>query len=121
MTATSSYQQGIDIIDKSLQEHKLPIMVGVHHPKYDDANLTWYNKCPGNTPTITNHYIVIVGSGFDKTKNKKYCLFYEVGTQWPDKGKSKENRLYIEGNHLIVGETKLKSIKHLLNRSKVTI
>jgi hypothetical protein len=106
ITATSNYQQGIDIIDKSLKEHKLPIMVGVHHPNFDKIENVWIDKCSGNTPSITNHYIVIVGTGFDKTKNKKYYLFYEVGTNWPDKGKSKENKLYIESNNLIVGETK---------------
>jgi len=106
LVATTNYQTGIDIIDKSLKEHKLPIMVGVHHPKFNKAKRLWYDECSGNTPTVTNHYIVIVGLGFDRSKNKKYYLFYEVGTSWPDKGKSKENKLYVENNHLIVGETK---------------
>ena len=52
------------IIDKSLKEHGLPIMVGVHHPNpIKEGNIItgWEDKCSGNTPNITNHYIVIRG------------------------------------------------------------
>ena len=91
------------IIDKSLKEHGLPIMVGVQHP-YENNN--WKPKCSGNTPKITNHYIIIRGKKYDKAKKQYYYLFYEVGTNEPDNGKSMNNKLYInETNDLIEGKT----------------
>ena len=87
------------IIDKSLFTHKLPIMVGVNHP------YSGLYRCSGNTPKSTNHYIVIVGKGFDKIKNQFYYYFYEVGTDDEKKGKNKNNRLYINGKkNMLIGK-----------------
>jgi hypothetical protein len=104
------FKEAIRIIDKSLKEHKLPIMVGVHHPikkQNPETKITiWENNCSINVPNITNHYIVIVGKGYDKIKQQYYYLFYEVGISSPINGKSNENRLYIsDNNSLMEGKT----------------
>jgi hypothetical protein len=62
------------------------------------------NKCSDNIPNITNHYIIIVGKKYDTSKKQWYYLFYEVGTSSPNKGKSSENRLYINVN-IMEGKT----------------
>ena len=68
--------------------------------------MTWFDDCSGNTPNITNHYIVIRGKKYDSSKKQWYYLFYEVGTTPPDKGMSMNNRLYInESSRLIEGKT----------------
>ncbi|MDR1182407.1 MAG: hypothetical protein LBL13_10570, partial [Bacteroidales bacterium] len=106
----AEFKEAVGIIDKSLKEHKLPIMVGVHHPtpmkdKYG-LIIGWEDKCSSNTPGITNHYIVVTGKGYDKIRQQYYYLFYEVGTSDPNKGKSANNKLYInDNNSLIEGKT----------------
>jgi hypothetical protein len=106
----TEFKEAIRIIDKSLKEHKLPIMVGVQHPTpikdKDGLIIGWEDKCSSNTPGITNHYIVVTGKGYDKIRQQYYYLFYEVGTSDPDKGKSANNKLYIsDNNSLIEGRT----------------
>jgi hypothetical protein len=101
----TEFKEAIRIIDKSLKEHELPIMVGVHHPYLKDGIVK--NKCSSNTPKITNHYIIIRGKKYDNAKKQYYYLFHEVGTRNSDNGKSLENRLYInEPGFLIKGNTK---------------
>jgi len=98
------FQEAIKIIDKSLKEHNLPIMIGVQHPYYTQNK--WIFKCSGNTPKVTNHYVIIRGKKYDNEKKQFYYLFYEVGTSSPDNGKSSNNRLYINNtNNLIEGKT----------------
>ena len=106
LTATDLFNEGIELINISLEEHKLPIVVGVHHPKKNKTTQAWYHYCSGNTPSVTNHYIVIVGKGYDETVKKNYFRFYEVGTSHSSNGKSPENKLYIEDSSLIIGDTK---------------
>jgi hypothetical protein len=112
ITASTDFPKTLQIIDKSLKEHKLPIMVGVHHPTPIKDERTrkiigWEETCSSNTPMATNHYVVIVGKQYDKTKKLHYYLFYEVGTEDDKAGKSSDNRLYIYGN-LVKGTTKYK-------------
>ena len=106
LSTNKNFEQAIKIIDESLEVHKLPIMVGVHHLYYNKSKFEWYHKCSGNSPSITNHFVVIVGKGYDKTKKQDFYRFYEVGTSHENKGKSAENRLYIDRkNKLIIGNT----------------
>ncbi len=92
------------IIDKSLFIHKLPIIVGVNHP-YKGVY-----KCSGNIPKSTNHYVVIVGKGFDKKQKKSFYYFYEVGTKIKANGISKDNKLYIDNLlNIIVGNPSTKT------------
>jgi hypothetical protein len=100
----TEFKQAVEIIDKSLKEHELPIMVGVQHPY---GEIVKKYKCSNNIPKITNHYVVIIGKQYDQIKKQYYYLFYEVGTNDPNNGKSYSNRLYInESEHLIKGDTK---------------
>lgn len=64
----------IQIIDTSLFVHKLPIMIGIHHPKnvYGKILETFSN----NIPPITNHYVVIVGKIYDKIKKTILLQFF---------------------------------------------
>jgi hypothetical protein len=104
----TEFENALEIIDKSLKEHELPIMVGVHHPyskkNKDNAIIGWIDKCSSNTPNITNHYVVIRGKKYDIVKKQYYYLFYEVGTSQSMNGTSSENRLYINDN-LIEGNS----------------
>jgi hypothetical protein len=101
---TAEFKEAVRIIDKSLKEHKLPIMVGVQHPYYHSNQ--WTNKCSSNTPKITNHYIVIIGKGYDKIRQQYYYLFHEVGTDDLNKGINSANKLCINNNsNLIEGKT----------------
>jgi len=109
LSSNANFEEGVKIIETSLKKHNLPIMIGVHHPSYDKKKKTYYDDCSGNTPNVTNHYIIIMGMGFDKAKGQKYFRFYEVGTDYSDKAKSSENKLYInEDSKLIIGNTKYK-------------
>ncbi|GAB6013488.1 hypothetical protein MK137Hg34_000305000, partial [Viscerimonas tarda] len=101
---TTEFKEAVRIIDKSLKEHELPIIVGVQHP-YSKNN--WKPICSGNSPNITNHYIIIRGKKYDATKKQYYYLFYEVGTNNIINGQNSENKLYInESESLIKGNTK---------------
>jgi predicted small secreted protein len=88
-------------------------MIGVYHPIYTKKNEVWENKCSSNTPNITNHYIVIKGKKYDKSKKQYYYLFYEVGTSNENNGKSSENRLYIDNSsNIIKGKTAYKAANY---------
>lgn len=64
------------------------------------------NKCSGNNPSVTNHYIVVVGKSYDSEKNQYYYRFYEVGTSYHTNGTSNMNRLYVDSvNHIVKGNT----------------
>ncbi|GAB6013574.1 hypothetical protein MK137Hg34_000313800, partial [Viscerimonas tarda] len=106
----TEFEQAVKIIDKSLFEHELPILIGVHHPKSikNDKGviIDWEDKCSNNTPSTTNYYVVIRGKKYDETKKQYYYLFYEVGTSTSSNGESSENRLYIDTkSNLIKGKT----------------
>ena len=58
--------------------------------KYDETN-----KMPYNAVEPTLHFVVIDGKGFDVQKKLYYYHFLEVGTNVPDNGINKNNRLYI--------------------------
>ena len=81
-------------------------MVGVQHPYWDAKNYKWYYKCghKDNNPRATNHFIVIVGKGYDKTKKMDFYYFYEVGTSNKNYGTSRSNKLWVDTNqHIIKG------------------
>jgi len=106
----TKFEEAVQIIDKSLKEHGLPILVGVHHPSQikneKGVIIGWEDKCSRNNPKITNHYIVVIGKKYDNIKRQYYYLFYEVGTGNSINGTSNENKLYInENNNLLEGNT----------------
>ena len=74
-----------------------------------DQRSLWNNGCSGNSPSVTNHYVVIVGKHYDREKKLYYYRFYEVGTNPNNKdtyGISLTNRLYIYPDEkLIKGNT----------------
>jgi hypothetical protein len=100
MVTKEKFEEGIAILKTSLKEHKLPMLIGVHHPKpvkNEKGLITgWEEECSGNTPQITNHYVIVVGMGFDEDKQQNYFRFYEVGTSIKDKGTSQNNRLLLD-------------------------
>jgi hypothetical protein len=100
------FEEAVQIIDISLKEHKLPIMIGVQHPYWHKKDMYWYYKCGSkdNAPRATNHFIVIIGKGYDQTKKMDFYYFYEVGTSDKNYGKSKSNKLWVDTNqHRIKG------------------
>lgn len=114
MISREKYDEGINILKTSLKEHKLPILIGVHHPnaiKNKDKDIIgWKEECSGNIPNITNHYVVIIGMGFDQVKQQNYFRFYEVGTAIIGKGTSINNKLYLDQkSNILKGVTEYKS------------
>jgi hypothetical protein len=100
------FDEAVLVIDISLKEHKLPIMVGVQHP-YKDKDNNWYYKCgsQSNNPRATNHFIVIVGKGYDKAKKMDFYYFYEVGISNKTKGTSRNNKFWVDTKqHVIKGD-----------------
>ncbi len=89
---TPQAKKGIDYINSELQSGN-PVMVGVDHTISK-------NQSDGQA---ADHFVVIVGKGYDKEKNKAYFTFYEVGTRHKSKGTSTTNRLYVNEDNSITG------------------
>jgi len=104
----SEFQTALDILEKSIKDHKKPMLIGINHPKckINPATKAYelVKSCSRNTPNITNHYIVAVGFGYDVSQKKKYIRFYDVGTNDALKAKSELNRLYINAES-VIGKT----------------
>ena len=107
------FDEAVQVIDISLKEHNLPVMIGVQHPYWDKKDMYWYYKCGSkdNDPRATNHFIVIVGKGYDKAKKMDFYYFYEVGVSDVNKanGTSRMNKLWVDTNqHIIKGNVSTK-------------
>lgn len=91
---TENSKFGVNYINSQLEKGN-PVMVGVDH--------TISKGQDDNQPA--DHFVVIVGRGYDKIKNQGYFIFYEVGygPQNEAKGKSDKNRLYVEEDNTIRG------------------
>jgi len=86
---------GIKYLDLQLKEGN-PVQVGVDH----DLN---YKGGTLNEGT-TDHFVVIVGKSCDK--GRVYYRFYDVGTRFEAKGKSEDNRLYLNlSDYSLKGKT----------------
>lgn len=77
-------KSGIKYLDEQLEKNH-PVLVGVNH----DLN---YNG-EKNTDNTTDHFVVIIGRGCDKSGS--FYSFYEVGTSYKDSGTSVTNKLYV--------------------------
>lgn len=79
----SCFKKAVDYIQSSL-ENRIPVLVGV-----DDH--------PGspNSDNTTDHFIVIVGMGYDENKGN-YFTAYDNATGDQKKGTSDKNRLYVD-------------------------
>lgn len=122
MISKEKFEEGINIIKISLTEHNLPILVGVHHPVKDEYGIYIKEVCSGNIPSTTNHYIVVVGMGYDKQRQKNYFRFYEVGTGQNSHGTSIKNKLYVNDDLMIItGKTsyKLDNINHYYTLTEI--
>jgi hypothetical protein len=89
----STFNVGLEYLDSIITKCHYPVIVGVHHESSSRS---------GNYNSGTYHFIVIVGKGFDKSQNKFYYNFYEVGTKYQTKGISESNRLFIDPSQQIV-------------------
>lgn len=92
ITPTSQAASGIEYINKQLEGGN-PIMVGLNHT---------FGKGQGDGEAA-DHFVVIVGRFYDKSKKQYYFNFLEVGTSSEDNGRSDENRLYINKDNTITG------------------
>ena len=90
---TQAFQNGLAYLDSEL-EAGYPVMIGVDHHYSHGKNKKGYNN-----DFTTDHFVVIVGRGYDK-KGELCYLFYEVGTNHEYKGTSNDNKLYINNNAL---------------------
>jgi hypothetical protein len=88
---TEIAKNGLAYLDWQLDEGN-PVIVGVDHT-YGTKN----NK--------VDHFIVIVGRGYDISSGKIYYLFYDVGTGQEKWGNNDNNRLYIGEKLSLSGRT----------------
>ena len=73
------------MLNESLNE-RMPILVGLNYkPRYK-----------GNLDQTTDHFVVILGRGYDETKQQYYYIYAEtgLGEEYVDRVFSDENRLY---------------------------
>ena len=122
MISKEKFEEGINILKTSLKEHKLPVLIGVHHPVKNEYGVYTREVCSGNTPNITNHYVVVVGMGYDDQRKENYFRFYEVGTGQNNHGTSIENKLYVDDDLMIInGKTsyKLDNINHYYTLTEI--
>lgn len=86
MLLTENVQEGINTIVTNLTEGK-PVVVGVTYKSTHTANN--YNK-------LTDHFVTIVGMGYDENVKANYFSFYDnVGNY----ANVKVNRLYLYKNN----------------------
>ncbi|WP_422951402.1 glycoside hydrolase family 104 protein [Tenacibaculum maritimum] len=96
--------KGIEYIDSELEKGN-PVLVGLHY------NFTFKK----NTDKTTDHFFIIKGRGCEN--NKRYFSFYEVGTNYGDKGIHPMNKLFLEEDNTLRGTSKYKpSHKYIVSQ-----
>ena len=90
---SENLQEGITYIDSQLEKGN-PILIGVHHT----LNYRGKNGKGGINEGTTDHFIVIVGRGYEN--GKKFYIFYEVGTSNRSSGENDNNKLYVYENRI---------------------
>ena len=90
---SENLQEGITYIDSQLEKGN-PILIGVHHT----LNYRGKNGKGGINEGTTDHFIVIVGRGYEN--GKKFYNFYEVGTSDRSSGENDNNKLYVYENRI---------------------
>lgn len=90
---SENLQEGITYIDSQLEKGN-PILIGVHHT----LNYRGKNRKGGINEGTTDHFIVIVGRGYEN--GKKFYIFYEVGTSNRSSGENDNNKLYVYENRI---------------------
>ena len=84
-----NYQNAIDCIDRHLDNGR-PIIVGVD-----------YTEGSPNVDGTTDHFVVIVGRGYDKEKGMYYYTFMDTGTDNSAIGcNENNNRFYYDAENL---------------------
>ena len=103
--ATSSFDLGIQTLDKQLLVHKVPVTVGVYRPTKKTDPSTKEKKIENqcltyNEPTeaSTGHFIVVIGIGYEG--NRKYYRFLDVGATNITDGNNENNKLYLDGKQI---------------------
>jgi hypothetical protein len=93
---STNAQTGIMEIDNSLEKLKQPIIVGVNHTLNYKVELSNNTIDFPNSDKSTDHFVVIVGRGYDASKKKIYYRFFDVFTEDQDVCTNLENRLYLQ-------------------------
>jgi len=65
----------------------------------------WNNKLVGKNNSATTHFVVIMGYGYDKSRDKYYFRFYDPGRSNLAQGTSEDNKFYIDENNLEIINT----------------
>lgn len=94
---TADVKRGVQTIDKYLEAGK-PIIIGVS--RVESAKYYNHNHA-------TEHYVVVVGRGSDRKGT--FYQFYDVATQHQGPGTSSDNKLYVQGDGLLVGVSQYSS------------
>ena len=85
----AEFNKAVDYIRSSL-ENGIPVFVGVD----DQAGAS-------NPDKTTDHFIVIVGMGYDEEKGN-YFTAYDNATPYPKEGTSDQNRLYVDYKNKVI-------------------
>ncbi len=92
VSITIDAKKGVDYIDSELEKGN-PVLVGLHY---------WFGNLENDK--TTDHFFVIIGRGCDH--GKKFFSFYEVGTNYGDKGIHPTNKLYLGDDYSLRGTAK---------------
>lgn len=99
-------RRGVQYIDQQLKTGN-PVMVGVNHTLHAirNGNVVKKGQADGED---ADHFIIIVGKGYDYSRQQTYYFYYQVGRSAANEksATSTENRLYLnESDYSLVGES----------------
>ena len=103
-----SYKRAISVIDRHLL-NKRAVIMGLDY-RFD-----------GRNPDGTDHFVLLVGKGYDPERKQYYYLYADPGRKTLQGGVSEENRIYLDDKRCILsGEKTGKTNKDWSNNYVLT-
>jgi hypothetical protein len=97
----NALSQGINYINSQLQNNK-PVILGVSYPNPKNGTL------PGGNNGLSDHAVLIVGMGYDESKQQNYFNYYDPGASTESKTTAGvnliTNRLYLNSDGTITAQ-----------------
>lgn len=99
-----NYANAINCIDEHLEQRRV-IIVGVNYKIAKKTNGEYINE------GATDHFVVIYGRGYDRTRGMTYYNYYEVGRRHAVDGSDNGNRLYYDDQNYLLFDDSIYSGK----------
>lgn len=99
-------RQGVQYIDQQIETGN-PVMAGVNHTLHTTRNGNVVKKGQADGEDA-DHFVIIVGKGYDYSLEQVYYFYYQVGRSAANEesATSTNNRLYLnESDYSLVGES----------------